>query len=145
MCSTCKSRFAETVEAPGEVLAQRAVLTGIGKAFVDIPLAGHPGETLRTGAGETPHQIVAGATIVARRRLALVNVCLAQSSGVPWPAAAGVRLQGVVGNKDHRDTFYCLHVGPDTETPLAAASILAWVTHAGIMVHRVYLHPALPV
>lgn len=65
MYSTCKAGFAEAVEAAWEVLAQRPVLAGIGKAFVDIPLTGHPGETFWTGAGETSHQIVAGAAIVA--------------------------------------------------------------------------------
>lgn len=65
MYSTCKAGFAEAVEATGEVLAQRPILAWIREAFVDVPLTGHPSETFRTGAGETPHQIVAGAAIVA--------------------------------------------------------------------------------
>lgn len=145
VCSTCKAGFTETVETAWEILAQRPVLAGIGKAFIDIPLTGLAGETFWTGAGEIPHQIMAGAAIVAGRWLALIDVRLTQSSCVSWPAAAGVGLQGVVGNKDHWDAFFCLNIRPDTETPLAAASILARVACARIMVHRIYLHPALSI
>lgn len=132
---TCKARFAEAVESTGVILAQRSVLAGVGEAFVYVPLAGHARESLGAGAGESPHQVVAGPTVVARGRQALVYIRLAQRPCIPWSATASVWLEGVVCDKDHRDTLLCLHIWPNAKALLAAAPVLTWVTCAGVMIH----------